>query len=92
MAYRGTYRTKSGKNRFSFSFEKQSNGTVRAYVSRQPSYRGRPRDGHSTHRYGVNSRPYVCYEPQPRSLKSAINVAKKWSDKTERYIDRGGRF
>ena len=90
MAYSGTYRTKSGRNTFSFYYEKQSNGEVRAYITSQPSYRGRATGSHSTHRYGVGSRPYVCFgNSPPRDLQSAIKYSKSWAELTERYIETG---
>jgi hypothetical protein len=89
MAYSGEYRTKSGKNTFKFSFVRRQNGTIRPYITRQPSYGYRSRDGHSTHRHGVNSRPYVCYDPMPRNLSDAVNIAKNWSEHTEKYINTG---
>ncbi|MBT3380512.1 MAG: hypothetical protein HN742_00120 [Lentisphaerae bacterium] len=92
MAYRGTYRTKSGRNRFRFAFEKQPDGDVRAYIENQPSYEGRATDGHSTHRYSDGSRRYVCYDPMPDNLDDAIEVAKAWADHTEEYVRTGRRF
>jgi hypothetical protein len=92
MAYKGTYRTKSGKSYFRFSFEKHRNGEERIYILAQPSYRGRSTDGHSTHRYGLGSRPYICYEPAPKNRDEAINIAKAWAENTEKYIASGKKF
>jgi hypothetical protein len=92
MSYIGTYRTQSGRNYFRWSFEEQSNGEVRAYILNQPDYHGRAEDGHSTHRYGLSDRPYICYDPMPEDLQDAIEVAKVWADKTEHYIETGTEF
>ncbi len=92
MAYAGTYRTESGRNYFRWSFEQQANGTVRAYILAQPDYEGRDEDGHSTHRYGLGERPYICYDPMPDNLQDAINIAKVWAEKTEAYIRWGETF
>ena len=92
MAYNGTYRTKSGRNYFRFSFVQQPNGEVRAYIESQPSYGGRPTDRHSTHRHWEGSRPYVCFEPLPRNLAEAIDVAKSWAEHTEQYVRNGTPF
>lgn len=93
MAYKGTYRTESGKNYFSFSYEKQSDGEIRVFIESQPDYQGRETNGHATHRYGVSSdRPHVCYDPPPENLKDAIEISKVWADKTEKYIDTGKKF
>lgn len=89
MAYRATYRTNSGQNYFSWSFEDVGN-EVRIYITNQPSYEGRDSGAHETHRYGISSgRPYICFEPPPTNLKDAINIAKEWAERTERYIDYG---
>jgi hypothetical protein len=92
MAYKGTYRTKSGRYYFRFSFEKQRNGEERIYILDQPSYRARATDGHSTHRYGLDRRSYICYEPSPRNRDEAIKVAKAWAENTEKYIETGKKF
>lgn len=89
MAYKGTYRTKSGGSYFSFSYEQQRNGEVRAYITSQPSYQGRATDAHSTHRYGVGSRPYICFGSTPTNLSAAVEGSKTWAERTERYIRTG---
>ena len=92
MPYTGTYRTKSGRNYFRFSFEKQYNSEIRIYILSQPSYMGRSKGSHPTHRYGVSSRPYICYEPEPKNRSDAIKIAKAWAENTEKYIETGRRF
>ena len=92
MAHKGTYRTKSGRHYFRFSYERQSDGEVRIYIVDQPSYRGRATGAHPTHRYGLDRRPYVCYEPLPKNLDDAIKISKAWADRTEKYIETGERF
>ncbi len=90
MAYRCTYRTKSGRNFFKFSLVQLSSGEVRIFIDYQPSYgRWRSESGHATHRYGIGSRPYICYEPTLTNRSDAIKVVKVWSENTERYIDTG---
>ncbi len=91
MAYKGWYRTKSGRYYFRFSLEEQRNGEVRIFIESQPGYGSRSAGGHVTHRYGVGSRPYICYEPAPRNRRDALAIAKCWSESTERYI-LSGRF
>ena len=93
MPYRGTYRTESGRYYFSWSFEEHSDGEVRIFIVSQPHYGSRPSGGHETHRYGVgSSRPYICYEPPPDNLADAIEVAKAWAERTEKYIRWGQEF
>jgi hypothetical protein len=92
MPYVGTYRTKSGRFHFRWSFEQQPNGDVRAYITDSPTYQERKTDCHSTHRYGLGARPYICYEPPPQNLKGSIAVAKEWAERTEKYILYGEAF
>ncbi len=92
MAYRCEYRTLSGRYTFRFSIERQDDGDFHIYIEDQPSYCGRDSDGHSTHRYGVSSRPYICYDPMPTSREDAIEILKVWSDKTDAYIETGQTF
>ncbi|MBX3451339.1 MAG: hypothetical protein KF777_17355 [Planctomycetaceae bacterium] len=89
MAYKGTYRTKSGQNYFGFSYESQPSGEVRAYIESQPSYQGRPTGGHDTHRY-YDGRNYICMgNCPPTNLSDAIAYSKAWAERTERYIRTG---
>jgi len=82
-----------GECSFHFTVMKQPDGEYRIYIDTQPSYpSGRNTDGHSTHRYGLDSdAPYICYEPPPRALKDAQTIAESWSRHTARYM-RTGRW
>jgi hypothetical protein len=87
MAYVGEYKTYSGRSYFRWSFEKQNNGEIRAYILSAPGYGNRPSGGHSTHRYEDNAGDcYICYEPMPTNLQDAIAIAKEWAECTEEYI------
>lgn len=89
MSYKGTYRTKSGQSYFSFSYEAQPSGEVRAYIESQPSYQTRPTGSHPTHRYN-DGRYYICMGDHPPSnLNDAIKYSKSWAERTERYIRTG---
>jgi len=76
---------------FHFTLVEQTDGTVRCYIDDQPSYpSGRAADGHATHRYGLGTgRPYICYEPQPRSHRDARTVTESWARHTARYMVTG---
>lgn len=77
---------------FHFTLVEQTDGTIRIYIDRQPSYpSGRATDGHSTHRYGLGcfSKPHICYDPPPRSLRDARTIAESWSRHTAKYIKTG---
>jgi hypothetical protein len=85
------YRTKDGQEDYVFSFEQQTNGTWRAYIVRQPPYHGRPEGSHETHRLSDGDRRYVCWLPEPRTLKDCKVIAAFWADHTQVYR-RTGRF
>jgi hypothetical protein len=86
------YRTADGSADYKFSFEEQGDGTWRAYIESQPSYRSRATDAHSTHRLSVGSRKYVCWTSELRSLDEAKRVAALWANKTQEYIRTGKTF
>jgi len=87
-----SYRTSDGSADYGFNFEKQSDGTWRAYIENQPSYRGRDTGAHSTHRLTDGARKYVCWTSPLRSLEEAKQVAGLWADKTQQYIRTGNSF
>ncbi len=89
---RTLYRTSDGAADYGFSFEEQPDGSWRAYIESQPSYRGRDTDPHSTHRLSDGSRRYVCWTTPLRSLEVAKRVAALWADKTQDYIRTGTTF
>lgn len=90
--YGSYYRTSDGLADYRFIFEEQSDGTWRAYIEEQPSYRGRPTDTHSTHRLSDGDRKYVCWTDPLRSLEEAKQVAALWADATQQYIRTGRGF
>jgi len=73
---------------YSFTYEKV-NAAWRIYIDRQPSYRGRATDSYSTHRYGVGSRPYICWTQPLLKRKDAEAVAHLWANGTDAYISTG---
>lgn len=86
--------TTSYGNTYEFSFERQSGGSVRAYINRQPSYGSRSTDSHIVHRLWDGNRYYVCVakESQPRTVSDAKAVAVYWIERNERYIRSGVPF
>ncbi len=85
------YQTGFG-NAYEFSFEKQADGSYRAYIVVQPSYGIRDTSLHATHRLTDRSRHYVCREPQPKNYESAKQTAAKWATLSDRYIITGQPF
>ena len=79
-----------------YTFDIQSvDDEYRAYILDQPSYRGRPADGESTHRLGLNDgRPYVCVarEHTPDNPAHARQWAAYWADQNSRYVRDGRAF
>ena len=79
---------------FTFEYVQQDNGTIHIYILRQPSYKpGQETGGHETHRYGLgDGRPYICFDPMPRSLSSAKAISAEWAKRTAYYIRYGKWF
>ena len=90
--HQANYRTSDGAADYAFIFEEQRDGTWRAYIQRQPAYRGRATDAHSTHRLSDGDRKYVCWTESLRSLAAAKQVAAAWADGTQKYIRTGRTF
>jgi len=85
--------TTSYGNTYEFSFERQSDGTVRAYIESQPSYGYRDTDPQKIHRNQDGSRHYVCVlEPIPRTISEAKVIAEEWARRNDRYIRSGVSF
>lgn len=82
------YRAFPTRRDYSFTFEFVDNHW-RAYINNSPDYQGRPSSTHQSHRLGIGSRPYVCWEPAPTTLSMAQSVAAIWADATENYIATG---
>lgn len=90
--HRAYYRTRDGAADYLFIFEEQPDGTWRAYIEQQPSYRGRATDAHSTHRLSDGDRKFVCWTEALQTLEEAKRVAALWADKTQEYIRTGRGF
>jgi hypothetical protein len=61
----------------------------RVYIEDQPLYRGRNTSDVSTHRLGLGSRPYVCWDRPLLTYEDARAVAALWADCTQQYIATG---
>jgi hypothetical protein len=61
----------------------------RVYIEDQPLYRGRNTSDVSTHRLGLGSRPYVCWDRPLPTYEDARAVAALWADCTQQYIATG---
>ena len=83
------YRTKDGRADFGFSFERESDGTWRAYIQSMPDYGSRDTSLHTTHRLRSGGRYYVCWDSPLNSEREARSVAALWADLTQKYIRTG---
>ena len=85
----------TSRDGYDFQFDLQPAGyEVRIYILEQPSYDGRPEDGHSTHRLGLNSDPYVCVDATlvPTNVPDALSWLVYWAEETATYIRTGCAF
>lgn len=89
---RSSYRTKDGRADYRFSYERQSDGTWRAYILNQPGYGGRDEGAHPTHRLSDGTRKYVCWSAPISTFEQAKKVSALWADATQGYIRSGKRF
>ncbi|MDR2252528.1 MAG: hypothetical protein LBD97_01475 [Bifidobacteriaceae bacterium] len=71
-----------------FTFEHTVSGW-KIYITASPSYGGRPSGSVQTHRFGIGSRPYICWDNTIKTLSDAQAVAALWADCTENYIATG---
>jgi hypothetical protein len=79
---------------FHFRLMQQPDGSIHIEILSQPPYpAGRASDAHSTHRYGLGSGgyAYVCYDPMPRTVRDAKEIASGWARRTVHY-QRAGRW
>jgi hypothetical protein len=84
--------TTSYGNTYEFSFERQSDGSVRTYIERQPSYGSRSSAPGIVHRNKDGNRYYICVLDQPRTVSEARVVAEEWTKRNDRYIRTGVSF
>ena len=88
------YQTRDGYFDFQFELKPVSN-EVRIFILKQPPYGGRPDDGHSTHRYGLEAnRPYICITlaAAPTNVPDALSWLVYWAEQTAQYIRTGRTF
>jgi hypothetical protein len=81
--------TSNGRD-YSFSFERQSDGTIRAYITGQPDYGSQSTAASDTHRKGGADGRYYIDWPEPLYLEAeAKEAAGEWAKRNDLYIDTG---
>lgn len=73
-------------------YYKKVNGEWLTYILRMPSLNGRDGNLHITHRYHNSGKYWICYDPQPRTLKDAQSISRAWADRELEYISTGIDF
>ena len=86
-----TYTTSNG-NTYEFSFERQLDGSIRAYIVRQPDYGSRDSSCQTTHRLKEGERYYVCWTKNLYTMAEVKQVGADWAKRTDRYIKTGKPF
>ncbi len=89
--YYANTRHRQKDNWFQFRFQKVG-GVWRIYILRMPSLGGRSGSLHRTHRHTDGVRHWICYDPEPRTLKDAQAVTRAWADRELEYIATGVPF
>jgi hypothetical protein len=84
-----SYRTKDGMADYKFSFEYLNGSGYRAYILDMPSYGGRDKSLHITHRLKDGERYYICWSQPLHTLEDLKKVVAFWSDLTQTYIRTG---
>ena len=79
------YRTLDGAADYWFSFEREPDGSYRAYILGQPTYGARDASLHATHRLVSNARYYVCWDRPLTTFDAACRVAAMWADATQEF-------
>ena len=82
------YRTKDGED-YVFDILTLSDGSVRAYIQRQPSYCNRNESAHRTHRVQDMNGMYISWDRTVRSCADMKRIASLWADETQKYIKTG---
>ncbi|MDR1189703.1 MAG: hypothetical protein LBK95_20000 [Bifidobacteriaceae bacterium] len=83
------YRAFPTRRDYSFTFEHANGGGWIVYINNSPDYRGRASGSVASHRLGIGTRPYICWDSAIETLSQAQGVAALWADSTENYIATG---
>jgi hypothetical protein len=83
------FTTSNGRD-YEFAFERQLDGSIRPYITKQPSYGSRSDAASETHRaQDEDGRWYVAWEVTLYTVAKAKEAAAAWAKRTDYYIDTG---
>jgi len=81
--------TSNGRD-YSFSFDRQLDGSIRVYITSQPDYGSQSGAAAETHRMqDADGRWYVPWEEPLYTVAEAKEVAAEFAKRTDVYIDTG---
>lgn len=79
-----------GKVDYEFTFAwLPPDNSWRIYIVNQSQYGGRATSEFKTHRLGLGTRPYVCWDRPLRTYEDARAIAALWADCTQHYVATG---
>jgi hypothetical protein len=82
--------TTSNGHDYSFAFERQSDASIRPYITSQPDYGSQSTIASDTHRaQDEQGRYYVEWDEPIYTVAEAKEVAGEWAKRTDVYIDTG---
>lgn len=81
--------TSNGRD-YSFSFERQLDGSIRPYITGQPDYGSQSEAAAETHRVqDEDGRWYVAWDEPLYTVAEAREVVAEWAKRNDYYIDTG---
>ncbi len=82
--------TTSNGREYSFSFERQNDGSIRPYITNQPDYGTQSTAASDTHRQkDEQGRWYIAWDEALYTTAEAKEVAAEFARRTDVFIDTG---
>jgi hypothetical protein len=83
------FTTSNGRD-YEFDFERRLDGSIRLFITKQPSYGSRSEEASDTHRaQDEDGRWYVPWDEPLYTVAEAKEAAAAWAKRTDVYIDTG---
>lgn len=83
------YKSRDGAHLFEFVPVRLPNGSYRAYIRAQPSYRDRASGATAVHRLQDQHGYYICWVPEPSDVQGLLKVMRVWAEATVGYLFTG---